>query len=417
MNKFKLMLLGASSLMLSAALPAATVQAENLTIAFIDALSGPFAATGLGSGRELKHAVEKFLNGKEVAGEKLEVEFLELDGKINPKESLVQLQNAISQGAKYIFHNSGSSVGHALVGAINKHNKRNPDNRVLYLNYGAIDPALTGSKCSFWHFMIDANVDMKVSALVDEIAKDKSVKKAFIIGQDYSFGKAFSAAAKKYLADKRPDIEIVGDQLHPIGKVKDFTPYAQKILRSKADVVMTGNWGADMINLAKSVKEIGTEANIYGIYAYGPGVSAVVGESGIGKLSIVTQGHINPPNTPEWAAYTDEFLAKHPGNDMSNERTVYGVQMLGEAFVKAGSTDPLKVAFALEDLEFTTISGDKVVMRGKDHQMQMPLQVMAHAKDGLKYDFDQSGFGVITTSSIPLENNTLETSCEMQRPS
>ncbi|MGL1921766.1 MAG: branched-chain amino acid ABC transporter substrate-binding protein [Hyphomicrobiales bacterium] len=417
MNKFKLALLGASSLMLSAALTVAPTQAETLKIAFIDALSGPFAATGLGSGRELKHAVEKFLDGKEIAGEALEVEFLELDGKINPKESLVQLQNAISQGAKYIFHNSGSSVGHALVGAINKHNKRNPDNRVLYLNYGAIDPALTGEKCSFWHFMIDANVNMKVSALVDEIAKNPDVKKAYIIGQDYSFGKAFSAAAKKYLAERRPDIEVVGDQLHPIGKVKDFTPYAQKILRSDADVILTGNWGADMINLAKSVKEIGTQANIYGIYAYGPGVSAVVGESGLGKLSIVTQGHINPPKTPEWATYVDEFLAKHPGNDMSNERTVYGVQMLGEAFVKAGGTDPLKVAYALENLEFTTISGDKVVMRGKDHQMQMPLQVMAHSNDSLAYDFDQSGFGVVTQSSIPLENNTLETSCEMQRPS
>lgn len=417
MNKFKLMLLGASSLMLGAGLSISAAHAESLKIAYIDALSGPFAATGLGSGRELKHAVEKYLNGKEVAGESLEVEFLELDGKINPKESLVQLQNAISQGAKYIFHNSGSSVAHALVGAIDKHNRRNPDERVVYLNYGAIDPALTGEKCSFWHFMIDANVDMKVSALVDEIAKNQDVKKAYIIGQDYSFGKAFSAAAKKYLAERRPDIEVVGDQLHPIGKVKDFTPYAQKILRSDADVILTGNWGADMINLAKSVKEIGTQANIYGIYAYGPGVSAVVGDSGLGKLSIVAQGHINPPKTAEWAAYTDEFLVKHPGNDLSNERTVYGVQLLAAAFEKAGSIDPLKVAFALEDLEITTISGDKVVMRGKDHQMQMPLQVMAHAKDGIKYDFDQSGFGVMTSSTIPLENNQLDSVCEMKRPS
>ena len=417
MNKFKLMLLGASSLMLSTGLSVAAAQAESIKIAYIDALSGPFAATGLGSGRELKHAVEKYLNGKEIAGEKLEVEFLQLDGKISPKESLVQLQNAISQGVKYIFHNSGSSVAHAIVGALEKHNKRNPDERVLYLNFGAIDPALTGSKCSFWHFMIDANVDMKVAALADEIAKNPDVKKAYIIGQDYSFGKAFSAAAKKYLAEKRPDIEVVGDELHPIGKVKDFTPYAQKILRSGADVIMTGNWGADMINLAKSVKEIGTDAGIYAIYAYGPGVSAVVGESGLGKLSVVTQGHINPPNTPEWAAYTDEFLAKHPGNDMSNERTVYGVQMLAEAFVKAGGTDPVKVAFALEDMEFTTVSGDKVVMRGKDHQMQMPLQVMAHAKDGITYDYDESGFGVVTTATIPLENNQLDSVCEMQRPS
>ena len=351
-----------------------------------------------------------------MAGEKLEVEFLALDGKINPKESLVQLQNAISQGAEYIFHNSGSSVAHAIVGALEKHNKRNPDNRALYLNYGAIDPSLTGSKCSFWHFMIDANVDMKVNAMVDAIAAKPEIKKAYIIGQDYSFGKAFSAAAKRYLAQRRPDIEIVGDQLHPIGKVKDFAPYAQKILRSQADVVLTGNWGADMINLAKSIKDIGTQASIYTIYAYGAGISGVVGESGLGKLSVVAQGHINPANTPEWALYKDEFLAKHPGNDLINERTVYGVQMLGEAFVKAGGTDPLKVALALEGLEITTVSGDKVMMRAKDHQMQMPLQVMAHVKDGIKYDFDQSGYGVRTTSTVAFESNQLDSVCEMQRP-
>ncbi|NQZ30022.1 MAG: branched-chain amino acid ABC transporter substrate-binding protein [Oceanospirillaceae bacterium] len=409
------MLLGAGSLVLAAGFPV-VAQAGTVKIAYIDALSGPFAATGQAGARELRHAISKFLEGKEVAGEKLEVEFLALDGKINPKESLVQLQNAISQGAEYIFHNSGSSVAHAIVGALEKHNKRNPDNRALYLNYGAIDPSLTGSKCSFWHFMIDANVDMKVNAMVDAIAAKPEIKKAYIIGQDYSFGKAFSAAAKRYLAQRRPDIEIVGDQLHPIGKVKDFAPYAQKILRSQADVVLTGNWGADMINLAKSIKDIGTQASIYTIYAYGAGISGVVGESGLGKLSVVAQGHINPANTPEWALYKDEFLAKHPGNDLINERTVYGVQMLGEAFVKAGGTDPLKVALALEGLEITTVSGDKVMMRAKDHQMQMPLQVMAHVKDGIKYDFDQSGYGVRTTSTVAFESNQLDSVCEMQRP-
>lgn len=415
MNKLNVMLLGAGSLVLAAGFPV-VAQAGTVKIAYIDALSGPFAATGQAGARELRHAISKFLEGKEVAGEKLEVEFLALDGKINPKESLVQLQNAISQGAEYIFHNSGSSVAHAIVGALEKHNKRNPDNRALYLNYGAIDPSLTGSKCSFWHFMIDANVDMKVNAMVDAIAAKPEIKKAYIIGQDYSFGKAFSAAAKRYLAQRRPDIEIVGDQLHPIGKVKDFAPYAQKILRSQADVVLTGNWGADMINLAKSIKDIGTQASIYTIYAYGAGISGVVGESGLGKLSVVAQGHINPANTPEWALYKDEFLAKHPGNDLINERTVYGVQMLGEAFVKAGGTDPLKVALALEGLEITTVSGDKVMMRAKDHQMQMPLQVMAHVKDGIKYDFDQSGYGVRTTSTVAFESNQLDSVCEMQRP-
>ena len=96
-----------------------------------------------------------------------------------------------------------------------------------------------------------------MDALTDVIAEDDSVEKVYIIGQDYSFGKAVAAAAVKFLGEKRPDIEIVGNELHPIGKVKDFTPYARKIMASDADIVITGNWGADMLNLGKSVLENG----------------------------------------------------------------------------------------------------------------------------------------------------------------
>ena len=52
--------------------------------------------------------------------------------------------------------------------------------------------------------------------------------------------------AKKMLAAKRPDIEIVGDELHPLQKITDFSPYIAKIKASGADSVITGNWGAGL---------------------------------------------------------------------------------------------------------------------------------------------------------------------------
>jgi hypothetical protein len=43
------------------------------------------------------------------------------------------------------------------------------------------------------------------------------------------------------LKAKRPDIEIVGDELHPLLKITDFAPYIAKIKASGADTVITGN--------------------------------------------------------------------------------------------------------------------------------------------------------------------------------
>ena len=51
MNKLNVMLLGAGSLVLAAGFPV-VAQAGTVKIAYIDALSGPFAATGQAGARE-----------------------------------------------------------------------------------------------------------------------------------------------------------------------------------------------------------------------------------------------------------------------------------------------------------------------------------------------------------------------------
>src|SRR5690606_6451024 len=162
---------------------------------------------------------------------------------------------AVDEGARYVMQGNGSSVAHAITGAVLKHNTRNPGSEVLYFNYAAVDPALTNEKCNFWHFRFDADADMKMAALTDAIAKDKSIKKVYLINQDYSFGHAVSEAAKKMLKEKRPDIAIVGDEFHPLMKVQDFSPYVAKIANSGAQAVITGNWSNDMLLLVKAGKD------------------------------------------------------------------------------------------------------------------------------------------------------------------
>lgn len=405
---------------LATCLLATSAWAQKVTIAHIDGLSGPFAAAGESGSSEIQFAVSKFLQGKEVGGKKLEVEVVSLDGQVNPTESLVQLRNAISRGASYVIQGNGSSVTHALVDAIAKHNKRSPDQRLVLLNYGAIDPALTNQNCSFWHFSFDANLNSKMKAVGEFLTTDqdaKKVKKAFIISQDYSFGKAFATTMRKTINDTRPDMEIVGDEVHPIGKVKDFTPYAQKIKSSGAGAIFTANWGPDMTNLVKALDDLGVDAKLYSLYGYGMGITSTIGKSGEDRLYVLSLSwRMNPPPTPEFVQYTDAYKEKYRGADHLAPHITDMIRMLGAAMEKAGSTDPTKVATAFEGLEMTTLAGDRVVMRKDDHQLLMPIQITAHTNKGIKYDFDKSGYGLLTTASIPIERNETATACKMDRP-
>ena len=394
---------------------AGSANAETVKIALIEGLSGPFAANGLAASREFGYAIEQYINGKNVAGG-IKMELINLDSKGSPNEASIQLKNAIGQGATYVLQGNGSGAAHALTNAISKHNERNPTQRVVFLNFAAVDPALTEAKCSFWHFRFDGNANQKMNAITDVIKKRADIKKVYLIGQDYSFGKAVAAAALKNLGAKRPDIEIVGNELHPIGKVKDFTPYVTKIKASGADAVITGNWGADMVNLARSAKSVGVTADFFTFYAAGTGITAAIGESGKNRIRLVSEGRHNPIRTAEWENYMQAFHTKFPKNDLIYPRAVHTVQMLAKAMNKAGSADTFKVAMALEGLEHTTLDGDKLTMRGSDHQLQMPLNISVHTNENIKWDYDKSGFGTYVESTISAEDASLPTTCKMVRP-
>ena len=146
-----------------------------------------------------------------------------------------------------------------------------------------MDPDLTNSKCSFWHFRLDANTDMKMEALTTYLAKDKNIKNVYLLNQNYSFGQAVAKAAKEYLARKRPDIKIVGEDLHPLAQVKDFAPYVSKMKAAGADTVITGNWGSDLALLIKAGKDAGLNVNFYTYYAGHHGRADRDGRGGRGQ--------------------------------------------------------------------------------------------------------------------------------------
>ena len=404
-----------AGLMLACAtLPAVTL-ADTIKIAFIDPLSGPFAPVGQNTFRSFQISAEIANRDKWAPGHTFEV--TGFDNKASPQESLTVLKTVIDQGYRYIAQGNGSGAAGALIDAINKHNERNPGKEIVFLNYAAVDPDLTNSKCSFWHFRFDANSDMKMEALTTFLSKDKSVKKVYIIGQNYAHGQQVTRAAKEYLKRKRPDIEIVGDDLHPIGSVKDFAPYVAKISASGADTVITGNWGSDLALLVKSARESDLKAKFYTYYAYTTGVPTVMGSSAADHVRNVGTWNVNS----EVAAGKDivESFKKKYNDDFYASSTYSAVQLLAKGVTQAKSTDPVKVAFAMEGQKFKSLNGD-VEMRKTDHQLQQPLYISTWIKVNgkeVKYDQENTGYGWRTEQKVEPYVAAQPTSCSMKRPS
>ena len=388
--------------------------AENVKIAYIDPLSGAFAPVGQ-SQLKTWEAMAALANQRKWAGANT-FEIVGFDNKGSPQESLTQLKAIIDQGYRYIVQGNGSGVAGALIDAINKHNERNPGKEIVYLNYAAVDPDLTNSKCSFWHFRLDANSDMKMEALTSFMTKDMSIKKVYIIGQNYAHGQQVTRAAKEFLKRKRPDIQIVGDDLHPIAQVKDFSPYIAKIKASGADTVITGNWGADLALLIKAAKDADLKANFYTYYGATTGVPTAMGAAGADRVKIVAYWH---PNNETFSGHElVESYKKKYNDDLTTIAIYSGLELLGQAMKNSKSIDPVKVAFAMEGLKVTSLNGE-VEMRKSDHQLQQPLYIATWSKvDGkaVKYDQENTGYGWKTDQKIDTYVATQPTSCQMKRP-
>ncbi|MFY9514369.1 MAG: branched-chain amino acid ABC transporter substrate-binding protein [Rubrivivax sp.] len=383
---------------------------ETVKIAFIDPLSGPFANVGQNQLKSWQFAAEQF--GKNAAGVKFE--FVSFDNKGSPQESLNNLKAATDQGIRYVVQGNGSGAAAAIMDGVAKHNERNPGKEVLYINYAAVDPDLTNGKCNYWHFRLDADTSMKMEALTSFMKDQPEIKKVYIIGQNYAHGVQVARYFKETIARKRPDVQVVGDDLHPIGQVKDFAPYIAKIKAAGADSVVTGNWGQDLTLLIKAAKDAGLNANFYTYYASTSGVPTALAAGVGGKVRMVAYGHNSLPGVAQ--KLQDDFKKKF-NDDYYTLATYTGMAMLVEGFKAAKSTDPVKVAPALEGLKFKALQGE-VEMRKSDHQLQQGLFIAEWRKADPKnpYSVENTGWNFQPVKALEPYVASTPTSCQMKRP-
>lgn len=408
----KLMMAAALTLPL---MSGAAMAQDTVKIGYIDPLSGGGASVGEVGFKTFQFLADEVNAKGGILGKKVEI--VPLDNKTNPQESLIQAQKAIDSGVRYITQGNGSSVAGALIDFVSKYNERNPGKEVLYFNYAAVDPAFTNDKCSFWHFRWDANSDIKMEALTNYIKTAPSVKKVYLINQDYSFGESVRTTAKKMLATKRPDVQIVGDELHPLLKITDFAPYIAKIKASGADSVITGNWGQDIALLLKAAADAGLKVNWFTYYAGGTGGPTAIKQANLNHQVFQIAEGIPNLGYPSADTFEKALRAKYDFS-LFYPRAVNEMRMFAAAAEKAKSLDPVKVAAALEGMQFDVFDGGKGVMRKDDHQFFQPMYIASFGERTEKEPFDEekTGWGWKLVAKIDTDQTMLPTTCKMERP-
>jgi branched-chain amino acid transport system substrate-binding protein len=209
-------------------------------------------------------------------------------------------------------------------------------------------------------------------------------------------------------------VQIVGDDLHPIGQGKDFAPFVAKIKASGADSVVTGNWGQDLTLLIKAANDAGLNVNFYTYYAGVSGTPTALASGVTGKVRQVAIMHNSLPGTVQ--TWQTAFKSKF-NDDWYTGQTYNGLALLSAGMAAAKSVDPVKVAQAMSGLKFTGFNGE-LEMRKLDHQLQQPMFISEWRKADAKnaYSVENTGFNFQEVRAIPAYVASTPTSCQMKRP-
>lgn len=388
-------------------------RADTIKIGYSEALSGVFAQVGDQGIKSIQYAVDGVNARGGVLGKQLEL--VAFDNKGQPSDALITMQKMLDEDIPILLNCGPSNIASALIAGVDKNNERNPTHRIVYVNCGGLAPELTNEQCSFWHFRTSAHAGMQAEIIVRALPKD--ITKVYLINQDYLFGQSAQRDLKLFMAKLRPDIQIMGEEMIPLGKVKDFSSYIAKIKSSGAQALLTGNWGPDLTLLIKAGMETALPIDYYTMLGHIAGTPTAIGPGGDGRVHSVLSFHENVPaenNDAARMAWVEVFRSRNNFNYIFGDRWV-AVELIARGIEKAGSTDPMKLALAMEGIKLIDAAGKPVTIRPEDHQALMTYYGAIFSK-GVKYDSEKTGLGWRTTAVVQAADLGQPTTCKMKRP-
>src|ERR1700728_3682273 len=304
-------------------------------------------------------ALEEINAAGGVDGKKLEVISKDDGGK--PADAVTAANELVSKdGVVMLAGTFFSNIGLA----VSDYAKQK---KILFLAAEPLTDAITLSKGNRYTFRLRPGTYEQAAMLAEEAAK-LPAKRWATIAPNYEYGQSAVTVFKKLLSEKRPDIQWVGEQWPPQGKI-DAGAVAEAIAKTEPEAILNVTFGADLVKFVR-------EGNTRGLFKNRAVVSFLTGEPEyLDPLKdetpegwIVTGYPWNAVDIPEHAAFLKAYQAKY--NDYPRLGSVVGYSTLKAAaaiLAKAKSTDSEKLVDAAEGIAVDTPFG-KVTFRKADHQ-------------------------------------------------
>ena len=329
-----------------------------IKIALIPPTSGALAQFGTDAVKGWKLAVDEVNAAGGINGQKIEL--IEKSTDATPATTVREARAAVTKdGAQFI----GAVMTSPEHGALNA---QLAGLGVLSMSHLGKDDSLVGEACVKNAFHISQTNSMDINALATQLGNLPGETWA-IQAVDYVTGHRaadiFKAAAEK--AGKK----VVLEQFAPLNTT-DFGSYITKLQGSGADSVFAAEFGADGVAFVKQATQFKLTdkvKTILGFNMVSEPLFPVLGDSIAGYYNNVGYdvSADNELNTKFVEAYTEEYDSAPyyvPADAYLAAQTLFaGIE-------EAGSSDPDKVAAALDDLTFDSIVGE-VTLRGADHQL------------------------------------------------
>ncbi|MCJ7493136.1 MAG: ABC transporter substrate-binding protein [Deltaproteobacteria bacterium] len=341
--------------------------AEPIRMLALDPLSGVMKDIGDRYHLGIKLAVEEVNASGGLLGRPIKM-FYD-DSQLKPDVAVRKVSRYISEEkVQFIMTGTGTHVAKAMGQVAEKE-------KVIMLNYGAAGDELTGKDFTPYQFRVALSTGQQSGALAAYFA-GTAYKKYYIVCQDYAFGHDVAEAFKKAMNRLKPGWQMMGEDYHPVG-TKDMGPYISKIISSGAEVLITGNWGADLLVLLKQAGALGLKTKVGSYYLSDPLSLPAIGDSAIGNITV--EIYMLTEDTPQNKAFIERWKKRN-----LDPATPYPAWLIGKAYQafmfmveavkKAKSPNAGDVIKAWEGMSYDALVG-RMTMRACDHQVMTPISV------------------------------------------
>ena len=334
-------------------------------------------------------AVEEINAAGGVNGKKFEL--ITRDDNASPGDAVRAAEELVSREKIDVLAGSFlSNIGLALTDFAKQ-------KKVFFLAAEPLTDKIVWQNGNRYTFRLRPSTYMQVAMLVPEAVKMKK-KRWALVYPNYEYGQSAAATFKDLMKAAQPDIEFVGEQATPLGKV-DAGSVSQALADAKPDANFNVLFGADLLKFVR-------EGNTRGLFQGREVVSLLTGEPEyLDPLKdetpngwVVTGYPWYGIQTPEHKSFFVAYYAKY--KDYPRLGSVVGysaIKSLAAGIKKANSTDTEKLIAAFRGLQVDTPFG-KVTYRAEDHQSTMGafigktknengkgVMVDYHYLDGAKY--------------------------------